>query len=1450
MKRQLIAVIGFVFFAAAATVYSAAGVKHYTETVDVKAGKETVKQKRWCLENDFVKFALTDDPGGAVVEFTNKENGVNHVVGTVYRSKTKTSGGYCWLDYEMDKKTDPVEKHFRYQKYTVEVIKEKDGNTTIKVIGKTAEQMIERWHTLAPDSGELIIRKKLTNTSDKERTLWMRWHPFMYASKDNFGRSGVIMSPGPGDQVRKVKLGWGWDHWFRTHDGYWIAEDYNTGDGIFLTFEKETTPIHFTWTIYGSANKKTKGAFTMEMFPEAKLKKAGESIETSLSFFPFSKDTAPEKFPLGVLKDKDERARALSFVKRVKPLENIKKFAAYSFARTAQFDWNHRRRDKFVVKEWGFADCAIIGYPQQQVPFKVRMVGGVFDKAADFKGFNKFWTKQNFVVKFINSDSKEIYKNSFTMDLKPGVEGAETFDREVAIPVKGIPDGEYDIIVEAIDLFTRKPIHSHSMKINVFGNRLKLEERKLSEELASGQRDRLFVKALANAEDVDVKSGKIVIPIGVEDGSGTERVGFPVRLGVPFPMGKFKPDAAARLLDSQGKEVEAAFSVMNIWQDKSLKWLQVEFPASCPADGFSFYKLEVGRGVKASKKDSIAADKGNYIEINTGPMLLKISKEKLNVPGLVYLDSNKDGTFAEDEIVSKESAQSDIWWEGLDNKRYLMQLKGPDSMIFKPGVTIESNSSQSAVVKLQGWYFDEGNKDKTTPAYGEIRIEAAKGKTVFKVWHQVTFTGSPWQDKLASYGLKMRIKKGLYDKVFYDINGKSVPSQGSTSLYQRSFNRVQLKSDGKTAAGGEKATGAVLLKGFNGSALFFHRELWQLYPKKIEADAAAGELSFHYWPKEAGVHTFEPEEEYWIPSSSSAEACGTGASRTHEIVVDFSNLVDVVDADNVYDEPVIAAVPPKWIQNTKVLRNLVPYNSEKMPEIETYITEHLKYFERNRDFFNFYGEWNYGTLHNNYKPSIYNWLIVGRYANLANEEDIVKGPWLAYFRSGNRFFFKFARKWTRHLMEVQSIRWHNTFKEFAGMSRRHHKTAWLGGGDWGHTMLCPWLEYYHATGYRPAWDMAKFTASTMANTYKGEWRYITNPLIGNIRMYAETADEKYKKVADRIWNNLCKNDRNKWFNASHAGRAVRFYSEFNKECLNDWKKFTDGAKTAAGKDITRFDYIDSLAELAERTGDIKYAHQARLNFELYRYYMYTGMTFGANPIYRGQVPYPSQHTLGRVRMITTGAEQVMRSKEAFPAECINIMAYGADIIMQEDEDQDIILWLSKQPGGKVNITGPDKKEIKFKEEVIFSGKGLHKGNSKVDFCKITIGKDKQTGTYTATLKSNLLHVGASLKKIAIDIKKSSLKGCGVPLYVKSESLGSGKTSFVMQGTPAASFGIYTLEGKKIFAKTYVRPAIDNVGIEHEVKLPQNSILEIRDRNGVYFNGIDKIRFYLNKDGIF
>ena len=1439
--------MGKTFLAVAAAVaWTAAAVADEVATsikdveLEIVKGKEAMKvpQKRWLLENAQVRLGVTDDPGGAVVEFTNKATGVNHVAGDVYKTMkdgaVKKATGWGWIDYFYDNATDPMEKWIFWQPYKIEFLDGEGGAKSIKATGRTAEQVVERVMTLKPGSAELVVNIKITNASGKERPMWIRWHPRILPSKDDAGRTSCALSPGEGDQVRKIRGGWGWDHWLRTVDGYWLAADFKSGDGLFCTYEKDKVAYCMTWTEYSGV--KNRGAISMEPFPQLKIIPADGSIQATFSYLPFTRDTKPDEMPLGVLQDKTERERARTFLRRAASLEHLEKFGGYTLAQSEYFDWQHRRRDLFGLRDWGFADCAIMGYPIQEKPLKVRMIGGVFAGADKLNGFPTWNQGVDYLITARNQDGLELYRNLFHCGFAPGVPGLETYDRELSVPMADMPDGSYSLSVEALDPITKKPFHSHRRELKIFGRRLADAAARFAAESAVQTQDRPFVTALVKQAAVEVKDGRAVIPVGVEDGSGQERRSFPVTLGVPLPQGAFKADAPVRLLAPDGAAVPAQFRVMSVWPDKSLKWLQADFQADCGADKFVFYHLEVGKGVSPAKAGAdLLQDDGKTLMIDTGVMRLMIDKAAPSIACRVVVGGVE---------VTDKSLFGETWWEDPDKGMALMRLDGAPSGIFKPGVSVEENGPLTATVKLQGWYVNQ--KTGKAPAYGELRLRLFKGKAWLRAWHQVTFTGSPWDDRLASYGIKLQVKPGLYETAQFDIDGKCVDVGGDAVLHQSASDRLSLAAAGKTVAEGGRSDGAARLQGKDGSFLFEHLNLWQMFPKKIAANAAKGELVVSYWPKEAGVHSFAPNDEYWIPSSSSSEACGTGAGRTQELALDFSAAVAVTQARAVYAEPVVACVPPDWVGRTKVVGNLSPYDPSVAPKAEEFMKLYVDFHLRNRELFKLYGHWDYGTLHNVYNVNMYQWLIVGRYANIGNEEDIVQAPWLLYFRSGDRKYLEFAQLWTRHLMEVQSIRWHDLFPEGVGMSRRHHHTPWLGGADYGHTMLCPYLEYYHATGYRPAWEMAEMTAAAMDHTYDGSWRYIINPLVGSIRMYLETGDAKYKRTADRIWNDLMRPDRNDWWGGTHGSRLARWYAPFNPECMDAWKKWVKAGLTSGTACYQApFREIDSLGDLGDMTDDPWFAHMTRLSFNRWMSES-TGLNHGTNPVYRGMIPnmMNTQYYMGLCRQLATGKGQIAKSKQLFPAGFYHLGQVNA-VAIRKERDDDFKIWISGADAKAFGVTRPDGKPADTEVKEVFDSLA---GAKSTRFFEINVKKDGQTGAYTMRPFA-LDYFGCSLKKTVV-LVGNRLKGSGDSLYVRSDDLGAPKITVVMEGSPGASLELFSLDGKTLFSKTMVRPANDAVGVTDKAAIPAGAVLRLGDRTGAMFLGVKEIPLFLNPDGIF
>jgi hypothetical protein len=1126
---------------------------------ELSAREETAGECRLLvLENDRVRLTVAPDPGGTVVSFIDRKSGTEYVAGgsNVLGGKL----GWGWKDQYYLEALDQLGRNVHSLPYKGE-FRSGPGYKAIHVSVETEGQRFEREMRLADTGAELTTLSKITNIGDQPRRLQLRWHTYSQLD-DLLASNSCIIAPGPGGEARKLFVGSGWDHQMITADGYWLAANYKSGQGLWMTFKKEQSVMHMTWTDYKQGGKTpTRGAFIAEPYPQPYLAQPGESVQLESTFCPFTAEDAPGSLPLGVLSDPSEMERARQFLAWVKP--NLAAIGPYTMTPGVppggaikvpgenRFNFTHRRRDRFALRAWGILDgmMAVPGVQDQAV--RCRYYARLFDD-------RQKPLKVSFRLRMIDPAGKILREQAKDYTIDP-VQSRELDVRD-DVPLTGLADGWCRFTLEGFVEGEKDPIHTYAENRRLVGQARPAYEQALAEREKAPLVERPFVTALRQAALPKSEKGNVTVPIGVEEGGGVVRRGWPVRCGVPFAQGLLAKDAPVEVTGPDGKSVPVQTAPMSTWLDGSLKWLLVEFPADVPANGHLFYTLKAGKKQSAALLPLVTQQDGAF-----------------SVNGATYR--------ASDEKLFGMFEKDDLWWDDGAGGRYNFRLAGEGA-----GLTLVENGPLRAVLKADGWYF---NATGRAVCMGELRMEYFRGQPYSKLYHTVTFAGDPWKEKLGSYGLRLRAPAADYETATVDLDGKAVTGR-KIALFQSSSDSAGLTVDGKESAG-RRSSGAAVLKGKSAAPIaFYHRDFWQMAPKTVVADAAAGTVTFSFWPAEAGAMSFLPREDGWIPSSSSAEAIAVGLSRTHEIMIDTGSGTAIDAFEKTFSEPVIAITPPKYLAATKAMLHLAPYEPGRGPALERTISDTVDFYQSQRELFGWYGEWTYGGIPNLWRPEDYRWAEFGRYAWILNEEDIADGPWLCYLRSGDRKYLKFAEINTRHLMEVGTIRWNPTWPQYVGLSRRHHECLWLSGGDYGHSMLDPFVDYYHATGYRPAWEAAERMAGAMAKVTSGEWRYISNPTAGLSRMYLETQNPFYKEHADRIWNTLCYPEKNDWWLIDHGDRMVLWYSQLNPQCKELWKDWSlNPEKTGRFAAQPRFGGADVLAALYLETGDPKYAEAVR-----------------------------------------------------------------------------------------------------------------------------------------------------------------------------------------------------------------------------------------------------------------
>lgn len=1123
-------------------------------------GREEMRggEKYLILENDLAKIAVWPEAGAALVEYIDKRSGVDFAA-KGKKGIRKGVAGYGWKEASSLRIHEP--EWFGALPYQAE-LRQGKGYGAIVATCISGHLRVEREMRLADDRTVLTVILRHTNVSDKPRTNWLRFHPFM-SMADGTSPSAALLVPGPDPQILRLRRlsNAMQDSHYMDVPGYWMAMN-SAGIGVWMTFPTDNFMVCAEWNDNtgcgpGKGKPVSPDNFCPEVYPHPQSVEPGKSVELHLDYQPFVPADKIGQFAMDLVPEK-ERVAANRFLTLARNNPDVvvphtmNDFGGYM----------HKRRERFALRDWGIVDAMMMVPADQSIPIKTRLYAQAFD------GFGKP-LKVTYKLTITDTFGKVVKEQLWPYEVTPE---ARVIEKSEDFSIADLPDGRHQFVLEAFEGTNPKPVHQ-------FADHCKLAGKQRAAAVAARvkaetgvpleQRERPFVKALRTIEVPVVTAG--TVPIGVEEASGMERNAWPVRVGAPFASGVLARNAPVALTGPDGRPVPVQTTVMGTWLDGSVKWLLVDFPATVPANSHVFYTLKANAKSAAAPAPDLAVHDGETIRIDTGAGKWAFSADDARVLGLFEL--------------------GDIWWQSADGRGYRFELKGEEA-----GLSVVENGPQRAVVKVVGWYVPRAGATGAPIARGEFRAEFCRGQAWFRLYHTFTFAGDPWKDALESTGVRFSGLLAGATEAGIDLDGKTVFQPKALSLWQADDDHAAVESNGAQIRAGRRSTGAAVLKSAAGRAVVYHRHLWEMFPKVVTVDASAGTIAFDYWPKRAGALDWRPREDGWHSSSPAPQFLADGVSRTHEFIVDpagppamsQSNPMEAQQYQAAFGEPVIAVVVPRYLCATKALEQLQPYDPSKVSVLENHISEAIDSYILNTDVYGWYGEWHFGTIPNVYNAGTMRWAHYGRYANLLNELDLCHGLWLAYLRSGDRKHLKFAEANTRHLMEVGTIRLSRLFPGTAGMSRRHHECIWLGGADSGHSMLDPFLELYHATGYRPGFEAAERMAHAMASYRGGAGRYLNNPIGGMARMYLETQDPFYKKEADRLWNDNCvPGNRNGWAGGPHGSRMTMYYSQLNADCKRLQMETKDGSGGLC---------YDSMAMFYAETGDKRYAQQALERF--------------------------------------------------------------------------------------------------------------------------------------------------------------------------------------------------------------------------------------------------------------
>ena len=449
----------------------------------------------------------------------------------------------------------------------------------------------------------------------------------------------------------------------------------------------------------------------------------------------------------------------------------------------------------------------------------------------------------------------------------------------------------------------------------------------------------------------------------------------PIRVGIPFPKGKFRNCDDFGVF-SGNRRIPCAMEVLNRWpQDNSLRWISVAFRAEL--NGEKLQKFTLRTGVKPMPSQ--------------GP-----APKIVDLPGKLYFIH-------------------------ADGRRFDAAKPDVDEMV--------ESTPERAMRRMEGWFQDaEGYK----LCRYLTRTVKCSGSPDTLFYFTFLLTGDEKECRFQDIGVTFpgKYKTGVFGGVpgnamnayllQYQYDKFLVGSVKAPKVFQE-------KGDGRRAPGWAAA----------GKLRVAVEDFAETFPNELEIRPDA--LTYHFWPAhgvadpkrkvtdqnrqflwfchEGKILDFKAPREYWdVGNSYQARYFREGAIESPMGVAKTAVLRISPEAGAAAPEAPITALPdPVWFCSSGVMRRIHPYDPERFPELEKYLYD--RYALERRLSGSDHGKWNYGDGHTGWVAEKQSWDPMYR---------VWKGyhhssgslPYLLALRKGDFDIFRRAVAVTRHLLDV------------------------------------------------------------------------------------------------------------------------------------------------------------------------------------------------------------------------------------------------------------------------------------------------------------------------------------------------------------------------------------------------------------------------------------------------
>lgn len=671
---------------------------------------------------------------------------------------------------------------------------------------------------------------------------------------------------------------------------------------------------------------------------------------------------------------------------------------------------------------------------------------------------------------------------------------------------------------------------------------------------------RTFLALIAWTLFGGVSAADTAVSLRVPELAGADRDEI-VTSGVPLGRGTLTDASQARLLDASGGEVPFVGTVLARWPDGSVKWLLLDFPAAVAARRTARFALECGvpstariTGPQVSVRES-----ERFIDVTTGPLRFRVSRERYTFLDGVWLDGNGDGAFPGSEsVVIPGEGDSRLEVETMppgppQEENWLLDAAGGPRRKYRATVAearVEFANPLRAVVLVRGEYRDEAGAG-IGPFW--TRYTARAGDTAIGVDHFFAFDADVETAFLRSLSLGLRFAgdEGLRATFGLGEGGTAAPDAGlaETALVQvmpdRFYHLVPLSVDrrvryqvvGRAADGadrvlqeGVEAAGWVRLEGGRGTATIALRDFPRIHPKEIRVEPGRGALRYYLWPERGGKvldlrrrYQGQRVEDHY--DTGEYGPAGRGFGKTHQLLIDFSATGPSDAAASALarraDEPLRAFCTPEHYASCDVWNRFHPVDTERFPQTEAMIRLGIEWALRLPRTFHWDGLVDWGdTFFHAYEAAPHkqvaevprtSWVVRGYDGWFNNDCNVAHDVMLLFLRSSDDRIYQYWERMVQHVMDVDTIHGAEDPTHVGG-GRRHDQQHWGATYTGYGTAAVEAGELYYLTGSLWAREMLVKYADWYMVGGGAEWETRLPCLV---LAWEVTGDDRYMRYIER-----------------------------------------------------------------------------------------------------------------------------------------------------------------------------------------------------------------------------------------------------------------------------------------------------------------------------------------------